>query len=272
MGVVMDNKPTNGKTIIGTKEFNCITLEKLDNDITFELNRSFWDTVGEDILGNTSLPNYGTFISEEKHGLFRDINKKKVLEIGCGTGRSLQYLGLRGASELWGLDISETQIEKAQKLLKTSGLTGKFINSPMEIECGIPTDYFDYVYSIYSIGWTTNLCTTFSRIYSYLKKGGVFIFSWSHPIHKCVTIENGTCVFAKPYFDESWYSLFFEDTELRMSDRKLSTYVNALSKAGFFIEEIIEETDEEIVNNQHSEFANKAKILPVTFVIKASKR
>lgn len=40
----------------------------------------------------------------------------------------------------------------------------------MEEDCGIPKDYFDFVYSIYAIGWTTDLEGTFSRIASYLKK------------------------------------------------------------------------------------------------------
>ncbi|SDC50160.1 hypothetical protein SAMN05428987_1550 [Paenibacillus sp. CF095] len=60
-----------------------------------------------------------------------------------------------------------------------------------------------------------------------------------------------------------------------MSDRKLSTYVNALAKAGFaieqFIEQIIEESDDELMQLQNDDFANKAKMLPVTFVIKARK-
>ena len=56
-----------------------------------------------------------------------------------------------------------------------------------------------------------------------------------------------------------------------LSDRKLSTYVNALSKAGFVIEQMIEESDDEIVQKNNSDFARKAKMFPVTFVIKARK-
>jgi len=51
--------------------------------------------------------------------------------------------------------------------LNESGYTPKLINQPMEIECGILKDYFDFVYSIYAIGWTTDLQGTFNRIASY---------------------------------------------------------------------------------------------------------
>src|SRR5690606_14059132 len=111
----------------------------------------------------------------------------------------------------------------------------------------------------------------FGRIASYLKKDGVFIFSWSHPIHKCVAAENNMLIFKKSYFDESWYSVSLEESTLTLSDRKLSTYVNTLSKAGFVIEQLIEESDDEIMQLRDSDFAQKAKMLPVTFVIKARK-
>lgn len=247
----------------------------MDKDSVYKTNSFYWDTKRNDFLGAIVLPMYGAFVSEEKCRLFGDVSGKKMLEIGCGDGQSLQYQGERKASELWGIDISEKQIEKAKQHLTARGLSANLIASPMEEECGIPTDYFDFVYSIYAIGWTTDLDGTFDRIASYLKKGGIFIFSWSHPIHKCVSTEENAFQFKKCYFDESWYSvpLDFCRGTLTLSDRKLSTYVNALAKAGFFIEQMIEETDDEIIRqkDENSDLTKRAGMFPVTFVIKARK-
>ncbi len=257
--------------VIGAGEVGVANSINMDMKVIHETNSFYWDTKGNDYLGAIVLPFYGAFVSEEKHQLFGDVSGKKMLEIGCGNGQSLQYQGDRKASELWGMDISEKQIEKAMQHLTSCGLSAKLICSPMEEECGIPKDYFDFVYSIYAIGWTTDLEGTFRRIASYLKKDGVFIFSWSHPIHKCVAAENNRLAFKKCYFDESWYSAALDDGELTLSDRKLSTYVNALAKAGFLIEQMIEESDDHIIQTRDSEFARKAKMLPVTFVMKARK-
>lgn len=247
----------------------------MDKNMIYKINSSYWDAKGNDVLGAIVLPLYGPYITEEKYKLFGDVSGKKMLEIGCGNGRSLQYHGERKALELWGMDISEKQIEEAKHYLKKHGLSAKFICSPMEENCGIPEDYFDFVYSIYAIGWTTDLDGTFNRIASYLKKDGIFIFSWSHPIHKCVVTENNRFSFNKCYFDESLYAvpLDFSKGELMLSDRKLSTYVNALAKAGFIIEQLIEETDNEIIqlSDNNSDFVKRAKMFPVTFVIKARK-
>ncbi|WP_019913954.1 class I SAM-dependent methyltransferase [Paenibacillus sp. HW567] len=267
----MDKHSVYRTNVIGAGEVGSAITVDMDKSSIHKTNSSFWDTKGNDVLGATALPLYGAFVSEEKCQLFGDVSGKKVLEIGCGSGHSLQYLGERQASELWGTDISEKQIEKTTQLLTSNGLSAKLICSPMEEACGIPEDYFDFVYSVYAIGWTTDLEGTFSMIASYLKKDGAFIFSWSHPIHKCVVAENDMLVFKKCYFDESWYSVSLGDSTLSLSDRKLSTYVNALSKAGFVIEEMIEQSDEEIMQSQNSDFAKKAKMLPVTFVIKARK-
>jgi len=267
----MDKNSIYKKSIIGGREIDCAISVDMDKNAVYKTNSFFWDTKGNDVLGATALPSYGAFVSEEKCQLFGDVSGKKILEIGCGSGHSLQYQGERKASELWGMDISEKQLEKTKQHLAEYGLSAKLICSPMEEECGIPENYFDFVYSIYAIGWTADLEGTFCRIASYLKKDGVFIFSWSHPIHKCVAAENNMLVFKKCYFDESWYSISLGEGTLTLSDRKLSTYVNALAKAGFVIEQMIEQSDDEIMQDNSSDFAKKAKMLPVTFVIKARK-
>lgn len=259
-------------SIVGGFSTSASTYENTDIETTHKTNISFWDTIGSDILGATALPKYGGFMSENKLHLFGDVNNKKVLEIGCGNGHSLKYVADIGADELWGIDISPEQVKRTQKYLSSKNINAKIICSPMENECKIPHNYFDIVYAIYSIGWTTDLNKTFNQIYSYLKKGGIFIFSWSHPIHKCVLSENNQFIFYNSYFDESRYSFSIGNKKVILSNRMLSTYINYLSANGFFIEQLIEENDTDLLNESKDiDFKNKAKILPVTFIMKARK-
>ncbi|WP_438445447.1 class I SAM-dependent methyltransferase [Gorillibacterium sp. sgz5001074] len=268
----MDNHSVYRTNVIGAGEAGVAVSVDMEKNVVHQTNSLFWNTIGNDVLGATSLPLYGAFVSEEKCQLFGDVSGKRILEIGCGSGQSLQYVGERHASELWGMDISENQIEKTRQHLSAHGLSAQLICSPMEDTCGLPEDYFDIVYSIYAIGWTTDLEGTFSRIASYLKKDALFIFSWSHPIHKCVVADKNGLTFKKNYFDESWYSVSLGEGTLTLSDRKLSTYVNALAQAGFVIEQLVEQSDEEMLQSRNNDFANKARMLPVTFVLKARKR
>lgn len=260
------------KSNIGGAEVGELINADLESETAHNKNIDFWNTIGNEFLGTTALPKYGAFLSEEKLRLLGDLQDKKVLEIGCGTGRSLKYVHDKGALEIWGTDIAPIQIKRTDKFLKEQGVDAKLICAPMENQGEIPKEYFDLVYSVYAIGWTTDLHKTFSNIASYLKKNGTFIFSWSHPIHKCVSLEKGKLIFNNSYFDESWYSVALKDQEIMLSNRKLSTYINTLAVHGFAIEQLVEETDEDFIcADGDSSFGKKARMLPVTFVIKARK-
>ncbi len=157
-----------------------------------------------------------------------------------------------------------TQRELADSL----GVSDKTVS---KWECGIPTNYFDVIYSVYGIGWTTQLNKTFQHVYSYLKKGGIFVFGWSHPIHKCVSVENGRLIFSNSYFNEEWYRADMGSKKIMLSNHMLSTYINALAGSGFVIETLTEATDRERAMAAEHDFGRKALMLPTVFVLRARK-
>lgn len=246
-------------------------------------NKNYWDENADSWFGTTALPTYGVkFVSEDDLHFFRDISGKKTLEICCGSGHSLKYLADRNAAELWGIDLSHKQLENAATYLRENGYTAKLICSPMEADLDVPKNYFDYVYSIYGIGWTTDLQGTFNKIASYLKKDGVFIFSWHHTLNYCVAwsygqrndvIESNQLVFNKSYFDESYFTIPVDESEIILCNRKISTYINALAKAGFIIEEMVEQNDKQTMESvdDNSDKTKKAKMVPISVCFKARK-
>jgi len=258
-----------------------------DRDEILKTNKTYWDANADLWFGATALPKYGVkFVTEDDLHLFGDVSGKRLLEICCGSGHSLKYHADRGSTELWGVDISKKQIENAEAYLKEHGYSARLICAPMEAELEIPTGYFDFVYSIYGIGWTTDLQGTFRKIASYLKKDGIFIFSWHHTLNYCAAwscnerkdmmendTENGTLIFSKSYFDESYFSISVDGSEMILCNRKISTYINALAKAGFVVEQMVEQTDQETMeaDGDVSDKAKKAKMLPLSFCIKARK-
>lgn len=225
----------------------------MNNNLIMDNNRNYWNENADLWFGTTALPEYGVkFVTEDDLHLFGNVSGKKLLEICCGSGHSLKYHAERNAGELWGLDISQKQLDHAKALLSENGYAAKLICSPMEADIDIPKDYFDFVYSIYGIGWTTDLQGTFKKLASYLKKDGIFIFSWHHTLNYCVAwsceerreiLENDKLIFHKSYFDETYFKMPIHNSEVILCNRKISTYVNALAGAGFVIEEMIEQND-----------------------------
>ena len=253
------------------------------NEDIIENNKTYWNEHADLWFGVTALPEYGVrFPTEDDLNLFGDISGKKMLEICCGSGHSLLYNAKRGAEELWGIDLSERQLDNASKLLKENGVTAYLQCAKMEDELDVPKSYFDYVYSIYGIGWTTDLQGTVDKIASYLKKDGVFIFSWHHTLNYCIAwfcnerkevFEDDKLVMSKSYFDESYFKIPVDGSEIILCNRKISTYINALAKAGFAIEQLVEECDNASLNakGDMDPKTRKAKMMPISFCIKARK-
>ncbi|MFS0864380.1 class I SAM-dependent methyltransferase [Fredinandcohnia sp. 179-A 10B2 NHS] len=249
----------------------------MNNNLT--QNKKSWDTVAHHFNGKDALPSYGPFTqSEDELQLFGEIKDKKVLEIGIGSGHSLLYMAEKGASELWGVDLSQAQIETAKNTLRD--YQPNLNCAPMEMDIGLPKEYFDYVYSIYAIGWTTDLDITFRLIYSYLKKGGSFIFSWDHPLYSHITSKGGTITLEGSYQEEGPATLenFKEDhVTMVLHKRKMATFLNGLLSAGFTIQTVIESDVPEDVKHIDPEISDryyslyKAKKFPTTMIIKAVK-
>lgn len=79
-----------------------------------------------------ALPQYGVkFPTEDELKLFGNVTGKKMLEICCGSGHSLKYHAERNAGELWGIDISQNQLDNAQKYLDECGYAANLICSSM---------------------------------------------------------------------------------------------------------------------------------------------
>lgn len=272
MRLIREAEKANRSIVGGQTLGPAATVDMSVTDVR-RTNTEFWNTTGNDLLGALTLPQWSSFLpSEDELGLLGDLTGKSVLEIGCGNGRSLKYAADHGASDVWGLDISPVQLERARDFLTAQGVRANLVCSPMEDECSLPPHSFDLVFSVYSIGWTTDLDKTLQRIHSYLKKDGVFVFSWSHPIHKCVSIENNRLIFSNSYFNEAWYCADLDERGIILSNRMLSTYINALADHGFIVEKLVEETDREKARAGDSDFGRKALMLPTAFVIRAKAR
>ena len=77
----------------------------------------------------------------------------------------------------------------------------------------------------------------------------------------------------KSYFDESYFRMPMDDSQVLLCNRKISTYVNALATAGFVIQQMVEQTDEATrqAEGALSDKEKKAKMLPISVIFKARK-
>lgn len=180
-------------------------------------------------FGTTALPTYGCLVpNEDELKLFPELDNKKVLEIGCGSGHSLKWCGDRGASELWGLDISTTQMKNAERFLRKNGHMAKLFNSPMETAVAYPRIILILYIQFMRLAGQQIYEQHLKHISSYLKNDGVFIFSWD-PFMHCVDIMKDKLVFEGSYLNEDVFSYNLHGYPVTIINRKMSTYINTLA-------------------------------------------
>ncbi len=242
-------------------------------------NRAGWDRVAPSFHGGTALPEYGPLApTEDTLRLLELATDARVLELGCGSGHSLLYLAKRGARELWGVDLSPVQVAFAEETLRAFAPRCHLFESPMEVNPGIPSDYFDLVFSLWGLGWTTDLPATLGLAADYLRPGGCFLVSGEHPAYSCLEWDGKQYVIAEPYVTEgprehaSW-----KGVPIVINRRTLSTFVTPTARAGLQIEVLIEGSfNADLANEDHVDPARwystaRARVMPTTFILKARK-
>lgn len=250
----------------------------MDKETIININENGWNKLvsSKKQFANTSLPEYGPFLkrNENEINLFENVENSKILDLGCGGGQSLEYLYKRGAKEIWGIDISREQILKAKN--KFPQFEDHFFISPMENYIEIK-DYFDYVISIFSIGYVSDLTKTFENVYKYLNKDGEFIISWTHPFYFCLDIDDNNVVLDKSYFKEDSEIITKgpDKIELAQKNVMISTMINIARKNNFYLDKMLEEETvmKEDVNGYKSNFWKKEKTqnCPSTVIFKFKK-
>lgn len=236
-------------------------------------NRRTWNNVSELFTDASSLPAWGPFSVGEDLDLIGTIKNRTFLEIGCGSGRSIKYLLGRGAKKVYGLDFSEKQLAEAERYNREYMAGGKLklICKTMEEKMNI--EPIDVVFSIYGIGWTGNPKKTLANIYSYLRPGGRFIWSWDHTIFTDVVYKGGKFVVVYAYHKED--PITIKDWRIKghnanITYRKTATWFKLLKEAGFEIDGYYEPEPRDLKRGSDDPKKHysiqKAKLLPSTFI------
>lgn len=193
--------------------------------------------------------------------LLPDLEGKKVLDLGCGSGeRCIDYLK-KGAASVTGVDISEKMLAVAEAENNDPRIT--YLKMPME-EIGLIDDEFDVVISSLAFHYVEDFGGVVANVYRLLRDGGIFLFSQEHPLATCYSgkgdrwtrDENGKKLYAniadycvERRNDSTW---FVEGVQ--RYHRMFSTIVNTLCDAGFRILKMAEPYPTEELVRKYPEY------------------
>ena len=106
-----------------------------------------------------------------------DVRGRRVLELGCGTGRYCVLLAQRGG-EVVGVDASPRMLERAVQ--KTSQVPFRVVRGTLDHLC-VPDESFDLVVCALTLNHVEHLGRVFREATRVLRKGGVMVVSDFHP-------------------------------------------------------------------------------------------
>jgi len=196
--------------------------------------------VGTAYLAYRDVPNLFN-----KYGLFSG-NNKKILDFGCGSGRSLNFLKQHFHEDenvLVGADISEVMIENAKEIHPHCNFhVVNRLLTPSD-KWSIPDKTFDLVFStlvLFEIPTLDEMTNTLKEIRRILKEDGLFIASTGTPHlydqdKSWVSVQVDFNQTPAPFKSGDKIQVFIKEAQIYVTDYfwKESDYETAFANAGF---------------------------------------
>ncbi|SHE52526.1 Methyltransferase domain-containing protein [Seinonella peptonophila] len=177
--------------------------------------------------------------------LLPNLENQNVLDLGCGFGWHCRYAREQKANSVIGVDISEKMLHKAREMTDDPYIS--YLNMPLE-DIHFSAEQFDVIISSLAFHYVKSFEEICKKVFSYLKPGGIFVFSVEHPIFTSRNEQDW-------YYDEHGNRLHWPIDHYQLEGvrettflaenvikyhRTISTYLNDLIQVGFQIQAVEE--------------------------------
>ncbi|MBV9893211.1 MAG: class I SAM-dependent methyltransferase [Chloroflexi bacterium] len=175
-----------------------------------------------------------------------DVQDLRVLDLGCGVGQLSFHITIAGAAEVVAVDISETMLDLARS--ERSHPRVSYQREAIE-DIRFEPGRFALIVSSLVLHYIPNYRDLVKRMATWLRPGGVLVYSTEHPIYTArlpgegwIVDENGARVGWRidNYFDEGMGEEHWFVDGVRKYHRTLATLLDGLLDAGFRIERVVE--------------------------------
>ena len=111
------------------------------------------------------------------------LQQKKILDLGCGTGRFDFLFEKENPFSITGIDISENMLNIAKEKAADRGSKVEFIKGDISNFNTYFDGKFDFIFSSSTFHYISDLEGLFNNIYKALNEKGICIVSMMHPVY-----------------------------------------------------------------------------------------
>lgn len=183
------------------------------------------------------------------------LNNKRILDLGCGTGRFSFLFEKENPLSVLGVDISEQMLIIAKEKAMSRGSKVKFIQDDISNSDIYINGKFDFIFSSTTLHYIRDIKGLFYNMFNGLEDTGVCIVSLMHPVYTAQYPVDKNGEFPS---DDEWVVRYLDksirayvqpwieyndsiNNYLSMSyHHTVSDYFNAIINAGFTIEKVEE--------------------------------
>ena len=137
---------------------------------------------------------------EAEYVLLKPKDGMRLLDLGCGSGAAAEYLASRRDIEIVCVTNSSVQADICRRKFAKLGGRGQVIVADFD-SLDLPSEHFDTIYALESIGYTKDLDAWLARCWRMLKPGGRLLIRSPGSLDHCRRKEDYLSVTA---FFENW--------------------------------------------------------------------
>lgn len=178
---------------------------------------------------------------------FGDLKGKKILGLASGGGQQMPIFTAAGAT-CTVLDYSEKQLESERLVAKREGYEIETVKADMTKRFPFDDETFDLIFHPVSNDYVKEVCPIFKECYRVLKKGGTLLSGLSNEINFIVAPDEKTIAYKMPLdpLANEEHRKLLEDEDCGMQfSHTLSEQIGGQLKAGFILEDIYDDTNNE---------------------------
>ncbi|HUQ62814.1 MAG TPA: class I SAM-dependent methyltransferase [Acidimicrobiales bacterium] len=208
---------------------------------------------------------YGPDIETEAElRLLGPVAEKRVLELGCGSGRCSVAFAAQGAHAI-AIDFSPEQLTAARRLSERDGVKVELHEGDLADLAFVRAESIDIVFSTYALSLVEDINRIFRQVHRVLKEGAPFVFSVMHPASVLLDEQpDQPPILRRSYFDKSRIDYETDSAPFAAYVHTISDLFSGLSRANFHVDLLLEPEPQR-------RRGVKAPWLPPTLVVRARK-
>jgi SAM-dependent methyltransferase len=174
--------------------------------------------------------------TEHELRLLGDLRGKRVLDLGCGTGRAAIAFAHQGAIVI-ALDTNDARLAAARARAEQAEVKVEWRTGDLADLAFLRAESIDAAFASSSVAEVDDAARLFRQVQRVLKPNGAFVFSYAHPMSLCV---DATGVVTRSYFDPGPIDLERDGDSVRVHVRDIGEVFTELGRAGFRVDTIVE--------------------------------